>query len=338
MVVAASPDAEKLIAEAGREGWTVKQLRAEVFRLADSQAELRTRERAVDAAMAPPRSRRGDLWLLGDHRLLVGDSTIAEDMARLMDGAPAAMMWTDPPYGVSYVGKTKDAMEIANDDAEGLPALLRGAWTAVSPALAAGAPFYIAHSAGPLSVAFANSVVAAGWRIHETLVWVKDSMVVGHSDYHYRHEAILYGWLPGPGRSGRGNHEGRRWYGGNAETSVFEIPRPKASPDHPTMKPVELVERQVSNSSQASDIVLDPFLGSGTTLIACERLGRRCYGIEIEPRFCDTIIARWEEHTGLKARRKSVIEGPRLANYFAASDGWCGDHRGGFGQDISSSG
>lgn len=273
----------------------------------DAQRSQEAKDGLTDPDEIPPipdepTSRTGDLWVLGHHKILCGDSTKPEEVARLMDGMQAAMMWTDPPYGVNYVGGT--GLTIANDGAEGLPALLRGVWAAVSPVLAEGAPFYIAHPAGPLSVVFANSLVDAGWRIHETLVWVKDAMVLGHSDYHYRHEPIMYGWLPGPGRSGRGNHEGSRWFGGNAETSVFEIPRPKASPDHPTSKPVALVERHVANSSQAGDIVLEPFLGSGTTLIAAERLGRRCFAIELEPQYVDVAVQRWELFTGEKAKRR----------------------------------
>ncbi len=272
----------------------------------DTQRSQQANEGLTDPDDIPPlpeepTTRIGDLWLLGDHKILCGDSTKHEDVARLMDGAQAAMMWTDPPYGVSYVGGT--GLTIANDGAEGLPALLRGVWAAVSPVLAEGAPFYIAHPAGPLSVVFANTLVEAGWRIHETLVWVKDAMVLGHSDYHYRHEPVFYGWLPGPGRSGRGNHDGSRWFGGNAETSVFEIPRPKASPDHPTSKPVALVERHIANSSQANEIILEPFSGSGTTLIAAERLGRRAYCLELEPRYVDCAVRRWELFTGKEAKR-----------------------------------
>lgn len=126
-------------------------------------------------------------------------------------------------------------------------------------------------------------------------------MVLGHSDYHVRHESLLYGWIPGPGRPGRGKHEGSRWFGDHAQTSVFEIDRPKASREHPTMKPVELILRCLTNSSRAGDAILDPFLGSGSTLIAAEQLGRRCFGIEIEPRYVDVAVRRWEEFTGEKA-------------------------------------
>jgi len=252
--------------------------------------------------VAEPISKTGDLWLCGEHRLLCGDSTKAEDVERLMAGEKAALLWTDPPYGVNYVGGT--GLMIANDGAEGLPALLQGVFAAVSPVLAPGAPFYIARPAGALSTTFGNAVDGAGWQLHEELQWVKDAMVLGHSDYHLRHETIMYGWLPGPGRSGRGNHEGSRWFGGNAETSVFEIPRPKASPDHPTGKPVELVERQVGNSSLHDDIILDLFLGSGTTLIACERTGRVCFGMELEPAYVDVAIRRWEAFTGERPERE----------------------------------
>ncbi len=248
-----------------------------------------------------PVTKTGDLWLLGEHRLLCGDSTSVGDVGALMLGEQAALMWTDPPYGVSYEGKTEQALHIANDGEDGLAALLSAAFRAAAQALEPGAPFYIARPAGALSVTFGIAILGAGWRLHEELQWVKDSMVLGHSDYHLRHETVVYGWLPGEGRSGRGNHGGSRWYGDNSQTSVFEIPRPKASREHPTGKPVALVEAHLTNSSMVGGLVYEPFSGSGTTLIACERLGRRCYAMEIEPRYVDVAVRRWEEFTGKTA-------------------------------------
>jgi len=248
-----------------------------------------------------PVTRPGDVWALGEHRLLCGDATKAQDIARLMAGAKASCMWTDPPYGVDYVGKTKDAKRIANDGAQGLDALLRAALANVDVALEPGSPFYVAHPAGLLSLTFGNALVASGLRIHQTLVWVKDTMVLGHSDYHYKHEPIYYGWSAGEGRSGRGEHEGSRWHGNNAQVSVLQYARPSRSEEHPTMKPVGLVAHCLSNSTGPGALVLDPFLGSGTTLIACEQLGRLCYGLELDPAYCDVVIARWENLTGERA-------------------------------------
>jgi DNA modification methylase len=255
---------------------------------------------------ADPVSKPGDLWLLGPHRLLVGDATDGAAVARLMDGAMAAAMWTDPPYGVSYVGKTEKALTIENDGKEGLPALLAGAFAVATSALEPGAPVYIAHPAGPLSFEFERAVREARWRHHQTLVWVKDAMVLGHSDYHFRHEPILYGWTAGPGRPGRGAHEGSRWYGDDAQTTVIEIPRPKRNDAHPTMKPVELVVRCLSNSTKKGDLVYEPFAGSGTTLVACERLGRVCRAVEIDPRYADVVVERWTSLTGGTAQRRSA--------------------------------
>ena len=256
---------------------------------------------AVPPTPDEPATKPGDLWLLGEHRLLCGDATKAEDVARLRGWGMAAAMWTDPPYGVEYTGGTLDALTIQNDGADGLAGLLAGAFEQATRAIEPGSPFYIARPQGALSVTFGCAILGAGWKLHEELQWVKDSMVLGHSDYHVRHETVVYGWTPGPGRSGRGKHEGTRWYGDNSQTSVFEIPRPKASPDHPTVKPVELVERCLANSTQRGDVVYDPFLGSGTTLIACERLARRCYAMEIDPRYVDVAVRRWEQYTGQKA-------------------------------------
>ncbi len=249
---------------------------------------------------ADPITQAGDLWVLGNHRLLCGDSTNPKDVARLMKDTVAACLWTDPPYGVSYIGKTADALTIANDTGDGLEGLLRAALTTVTPHLREGAAFYIAHPAGPLALTFAQVVTALGWRLRQTLVWVKDSLVLGHADYHYRHEPLLFGYLPGPGRQGRGS---KGWYGDHAQDTVFEIPRPKASPDHPTGKPVALVTAMLTNSTKGRDVVLDPFGGSGTTLIACEQLGRSCRMLELDGRYCDVVIRRWEALTGKTAER-----------------------------------
>ncbi len=154
---------------------------------------------------ADPVTRPGDLWLLGQHRLRCGDATKVDDIRRLVAGATAACLWTDPPYGVNYTGGTPDALTIANDDPEGLEGLLQSSFANAAEVLAPGAPFYIAHPAGPLSLVFGQVVTDLGWRLRQTLVWVKDSLVLGHADYHYRHEPILYGYLPGgTGRRGRG--------------------------------------------------------------------------------------------------------------------------------------
>jgi DNA modification methylase len=255
----------------------------------------------ADAVPEPPKesiTKPGDIWLLGDHRVLCGDSTKEEDVQALLVGQRPSLMWTDPPYGVDYVGKTKDAMRIKNDGKDGLEILLSGAFQVADSVLAEGAAVYIAHPAGALSVVFDTCFVMQGWRLHQTLIWVKDSMVLGHSDYHFKHEPITFGYKPGPGRRGRG---GEGWFGDDSQVSVFEVPRPKRSEEHPTMKPVELIEIMVKNSSPSGGLVFDPFLGSGSTLIACERTGRHCAGLEIDPIFCDVIVRRWEEFTGKKA-------------------------------------
>lgn len=241
------------------------------------------------------------------HALLCGDATSSSDVAQLMaagGGERADAMWTDPPYGVSYVGKTKRALTIQNDGAGDLEGLLTDAFAAAdSEALADGAALYVAGPSGPQGIVFIN-VFNAQWRLRQMLAWVKDSMVMGHSDYHYRHELILYAFKPGEGRLGRG---GAGWYGPNNATSVFEIPRPKRSEEHPTMKPVALVAAMLENSSAAGDVVYEPFCGSGTTLIASERLDRRCRALELDPRYCDVILRRWETETERTAVRANLL-------------------------------
>jgi site-specific DNA-methyltransferase (adenine-specific) len=238
-----------------------------------------------------------DLRLLGEHMVKCGDSTDADSVSGLLDGQKADTLWTDPPYGVSYVGKTKLKLTIDNDGSAGLREFLDKFLRVAGQHLSTSAPFYIAHPPGPLAGQFYRAVEDAGWRIHQGLVWVKDSMVLGHSDYHYQHEPILYGYTHGDGRPGRGAHAGTRWEGDNGQVTVFQIPRPKRSEQHPTMKPVELVRRCLVNSTPARGLVYEPFGGSGSTVIACEQLGLRCRALELSPGYCDVIVSRWESHT-----------------------------------------
>jgi len=246
----------------------------------------------------PPRSTPGAIYELGPHRLACGDSGDLHVMSALCGDRPAEVMWTDPPYGVEYEGKTARRLRLRNDHAHRLEPLLAGVFAAADGVLAPCARVYVCAPAGLLGVTFAAAFTAAGWRLHQQLVWVKNAIVLGRSDYHYQHEQILYGHTAGPGRPGRGRHQGSRWYGDNRQASVFFVDKPAASRVHPTMKPVELVEAQLRNSSRRGDTVLDPFAGSGSTLIACERLGRTCLTVELDPGYCDVIRARYAEYTG----------------------------------------
>ena len=246
----------------------------------------------------------GQLWVIGRHRLLCGDATKREDVERLLAGEKGSVVWTDPPYGVQYVGKTKDALTLEGDDASGLLDLLVAAFRNTTDACGPGAPWYIAHPPGALCLTFGDAIRRVGWRFHQTLIWVKDSMVLGHSDYHFKHEPIYYGFMPGAGRPGRGDHEGTRWNGDHAQVSVFEIPRPKRSEEHPTVKPTELVAQCLRNSSRPGEVVLDPFAGSGTTLVAAEQGGRTGYGLDIDPKYVAVTLERLSR-MGLEPRLES---------------------------------
>jgi DNA modification methylase len=243
-----------------------------------------------------PVTKPGDVWLLGPHRLICGDSTNASSYETLMGSERADCIWTDPPYGVEYVGGTKDALTIKNDGAEGLPALLNKSFACWQDVSIPGAAVYVAHPAGVLSLTFLQAFVDAGWRLHQTLCWDKQRIALGHSDYHYSHEPILFGYLPGGGRRGRG---GQGWYGDNAQKSVISIPKPSANKVHPTMKPVELIVVCVKNSSPTNGIILDPFGGSGSTLIAAHHTGRKARLIELDPAYCDVICNRFQGVTGI---------------------------------------
>lgn len=248
---------------------------------------------AWEAATADPGVKRGDVWLLGEHRLMCGDSADSGDVARLMAGQTATVMVTDPPYGVDYNPEgRKKKRPIANDDLGGDQADF---WTRAFSAWPLEGDAYAFSPSGPLIQTLCASIEAAGIEHHQWLIWVKDRLVLGHSHYHYRHEHVFYGW-----------RRKTSWNGSRKEDSVWEEERPQASPQHPTTKPVGLCRRAIENSSRPDDLVVDPFLGSGTTLIAAERTGRRCYGMEIDPRYCRVAIARWEAFTGERAAREDA--------------------------------
>jgi site-specific DNA-methyltransferase (adenine-specific) len=252
---------------------------------------------AVPPIPAEPESQPGEVYELGPHRLLCGDATDPTQVELLVGTERPEVIWTDPPYGVGYVGGGRAEREgttrkpIANDTPKATHALLRASLAAVDTVLAPSGRFYITGPPG--SIEFRLAIIETGWQIHQTLVWTKQTMVLGHSDYHYQHEDVIYGWKPGRGRPGRGGQRGSRWYGDNAQTSVFAIDRPLSSPDHPTAKPVALIVPHLLNSSRPGEIVLDPFAGSGSTLIAAEQTGRRAFLLELDRHYCDVIRQRY---------------------------------------------
>jgi DNA modification methylase len=254
----------------------------------------------VPPVPAEPLTQVGELVELGAHRLVCGDARDPAVYRLLMGAELASLLWTDPMYGVDFAGRTPARLRIENDQRHGLNGLLVAAFHAADAVLAAGSPLYVLHSAGPTAGVFVDAFVTPGWQLREVLVWVKDSPVLGLADYHFRHEPVLYGFKPGPGRLGRG---GPRWHGGNRQSTVLEVPRPRSSQQHATMKPPELVAIALRNSSSRGALVLDPFAGSGSTLVACEQLGRVARLIEIDPGYCDVIVERYERLTGTKAIR-----------------------------------
>ena len=233
----------------------------------------------------------GDVWILGEHRIICGDATDHGVLDRLMAGERGTWMWTDPPYGVGYVGGTGDELTILNDTAEVLDTLLSGAFRSVDVHLENGAALYVAHPSGRLAPRFMAAFTGVGWYLHQQLIWLKDRLVPGRSDYQYRHEPILYGW----------KGHGRTWVGGRSQATVFEAPRPIRNTEHPTIKPVALIEHHIANSTIRGAVGLDPFAGSGSTVIAAERLGRRCRAVELDPRYVDVTVRRWEAFTGQAA-------------------------------------
>jgi DNA modification methylase len=257
----------------------------------------------LPAVSDEPYVQPGDLYALGEHRLLCGDSTDEEQVRQAFGNMTAAdLLWTDPPYGVAYQTKLSteeavarhrrtDGLELTNDQPEDIPALLAAALRHCP--LKAGGAFYVSSpSSGDVLPAFYLALAAAGMRVRQQLIWVKDVFVMGRHDYHYRHEPILYGWKDGAAHV---------FGGGRAQDTVWEIARPRRSEEHPTIKPVELVARAILNSSSPGDVVYEPFAGSGTTIIAAAQSGRRCLALEIDPRYVQVAIERWQTFTGQAA-------------------------------------
>jgi DNA modification methylase len=278
-----------------------------------------------------PKSKLGDIWVLGDHRVMCGDSTRIDHVESLCDSL-IDCCWTDPPYNVNYEGT---AGKIKNDNLEdsAFRQFLQDAFVSGYSVMREGAPIYIAH-ADTEGYNFRGAMLEAGFKLSGCLIWVKNSLVLGRSDYQWRHEPILYGWKEGAAH---------KWYGGRAKTTVIdakELPftvqpdgsitvelansilrisgqnlqaeevigstiraeKPKRNAEHPTMKPVELILGMLKNSSRRGDFVLDLFGGSGSTLIACHKIGRKARLMEFDPKYCDVIVKRWEDFTGQKAK------------------------------------
>ena len=240
-----------------------------------------------------PKTKLGDIYQLGKHRVMCGDSCSIHDIEKLCGGQLVDMWLTDPPYNVAYEGKTKDALKIQNDSMgdDQFRQFLRDAYVTADLVMKQGAVFYIWH-ADSEGYNFRGAAQDAGWKVRQCLIWKKSSMVMGRQDYHWKHEPCLYGWKEGAGHL---------WATDRKQTTILEFERPSRSKEHPTMKPVALFEYQMLNNTKGGDIVLDSFGGSGTTLLAAEKHGRHGYLMELDPKYCDVIVKRWEDFTGKKA-------------------------------------
>ena len=240
-----------------------------------------------------PKSKLGDVYQLGSHRLMCGDSTNLTDVEKLMGGEKADMLLTDPPYNVDYEGKTKDKLKIENDkmDNDSFRQFLVDAFSNADMVMKEGAVFYIWH-ADSEGYNFRGACFDTGWKVRQCLIWNKNCMVMGRQDYQWKHEPCLYGWKEGAGHL---------WASDRKQTTVINFDKPTRNELHPTMKPVPLFDYQIKNNTKGGDIVLDLFGGSGTTIMACEQNGRRAYTMEFDPRYVDVIIERWEQFTGQKA-------------------------------------
>jgi DNA modification methylase len=247
-----------------------------------------------------PITKPGDLWILGNHRLLCGDSTDVLAVERLMDGKKANLWLTDPPYNIAYEGGSKKRKAIENDSmgSDDFRQFLRDAYAVADMHICPGAAFYIWH-ADSEGYNFRGAAIDIGWNVRQTLIWNKNNSAFGRSDFHWKHEPCLYGWKEGAAHS---------WYNDRKQTTVLNFDRPSRSEQHPTMKPIALIEYCLGNNTQQNALVLDSFGGSGTTLIACERQHRHARLMELDPAYCDVIVKRWEDFTGNKAMIELVPE------------------------------
>lgn len=260
----------------------------------------------------PPVTKSGDVWLLGNHRLICGDSTKAETYDVLMNGRKANLVVTDPPYNVNYEGS---AGKIQNDSMkeDAFEKFLLDAYTQMNAAMAEDASIYVFHSDSH-GLAFRKAFEDAGFYLSGCCIWKKQSLVLGRSPYQWQHEPCLYGWKK------KGKHQ---WYSDRKQTTIWDFDKPKKNGDHPTMKPIPLIAYPIRNSSMSNCIVLDPFGGSGSTLIACEQLGRICHTIELDEKYCDVIVKRYIEQVGSADSVSEVRDGVtvRFENLEVGADG-----------------
>ena len=266
----------------------------------------------VDAPVEP-NAKLGDVYQLGRHRLMCGDSTSLDDVGRLMDGEKADLLITDPPYNVNYEGGTSEKLKIQNDNMEDsdFRQFLRDAFTAADSVMRPGAVFYIWH-ADSEGYNFRGACRDAGWKVRQCLIWNKNSLVLGRMDYQWKHEPCLYGWkdedalyedVHTPCLYGWKDGAGHTWNADRKQTTVLDFDRPSRADVHPTMKPIKLFDYEMRNSTKPGQVILDLFCGSGTTIMACEQNGRSARCMELDPHYVDVIIARWESFTGQKAVR-----------------------------------
>jgi len=273
----------------------------ELENFGEPQTEAKSEEDEVPEAPVEPITKRGDVWILGEHRLMCGDTTMFDDVRKLMRDDCAAMIFTDPPYNVNYGSTMKDSIryhagtlggrKIMNDNlGDGFPQFLTDSLSNLLMFCQGAA--YVCMSSSELHTLY-NAFIAAGGKWSTFIIWAKNTFTLGRADYQRQYEPILYGWNA---------DKPHYWCGDRDQSDVWEYNKPVKNDLHPTMKPVELVERAVLNSSKSGDIVLDGFGGSGSTLIACEKNNRKARLMELDPKFCDVIVKRWEDYTGRKAQ------------------------------------
>jgi site-specific DNA-methyltransferase (adenine-specific) len=280
-------------------GWSDDEL-AELMPEVEELPPEDAHEESVPEPPADPVSKPGDVWLLGKHRVMCGDSTSIEAVEQLMDGGKADLLLTDPPYNVAYEGGTSEKLTIQNDDMsdEDFRQFLRDVYSAADAVMQPGAVFYIWH-ADSEGYNFRGAARDVGWQVRQCLIWKKSSLVLGRQDYQWKHEPCLYGWKEGAGHF---------WGSDRSQTTVLEFDKPSRNGEHPTMKPVELFQYQLENSTKRGGVVLDLFGGSGTTAIAAHKAGRVARLMELDPRYCDVIVKRWQDFTGKTATLESTGE------------------------------